>query len=204
MTGGSHLGWKLQSPRHQANYRYLPKVRTATHKVGDEFGRCAILTDGGTHASDGETTAEWSAVARSHRGVCYVMVGPVTTAEAHVAFAGASQHTNHTEELSGPIESLHFLSLLGPVLRAFSMTPDTLLMCVWIRAVTDHCPLGIDNPTIPVASSITQPSHIAPNKQPCKENVDNECADRAAALGCLGFASNHNVNTRLSHPCFHV
>ena len=69
------------------------------------------------------------------------MFGPVITAEK-VAFAGASQHTNHTGELSGPIESLHFLSLLGPVLRAFSVTPDTQLMCVWIRAVTDHCPLG--------------------------------------------------------------
>ena len=44
-TGGSHLGWKLQTPRHQANYRYLPKVRTATHIAGDEFRGWAILTD---------------------------------------------------------------------------------------------------------------------------------------------------------------
>ena len=40
-----------------------------------------------------------SAIARSPLGVCYVKLGPVITAEADVAFAGASQHTKNTAEL---------------------------------------------------------------------------------------------------------
>ena len=36
----------------------------------------------------------------------HVMFGPVVTSEAHVALAGASQHTNNTAELSGITESL--------------------------------------------------------------------------------------------------
>ena len=43
--------------------------------------------------SAGETLARWSAIARSSRGACYIMFGLVITAEAHVAFAGASHHT---------------------------------------------------------------------------------------------------------------
>ena len=183
-TGGSHLGWKLQTPRHQANYRYLPKVRTATHIVGDEVGGWAILTDGGTHASDGETTAGWSAIARSLRGVCFVMFGPVITAE-HVAFAGASQHTNHTGELSGPIESLHFLSLLGPVLRAFSVTPDTLLMCVWIRAVTDHCPLGSNIGCVTLVVN----THQRNRPVPCRSAVVRTLSRCVCSLDPLSFLS---------------
>ena len=48
------------------------------------------VTGGGTHTSDGETTAGCGAIARSPLGVCHVMCGPVNTDEAHVAFAGAS------------------------------------------------------------------------------------------------------------------
>ena len=47
----------------------------------------------------------------------YVTSRPVITAEAHVAYAGASQHTNNTAELSGIVESLCFLSSVGPVPR---------------------------------------------------------------------------------------
>ena len=36
---------------------------------------------------------------RSPLGVCYVQLGPVITAEADVAFAGARQHTKNTAEL---------------------------------------------------------------------------------------------------------
>ena len=56
-------------------------------------------------------------IARSPLGVCHVVCGPVITAEAHVAFAGASQHTDNTAELSGMMVSLLFLSLLEPVPR---------------------------------------------------------------------------------------
>ena len=39
------------------------------------------------------------AIARSPLGVCHVKLGPVITAEADVALAGASQHTKNTAEL---------------------------------------------------------------------------------------------------------
>ena len=62
----------------------LNKIRTTTRQIGDECRRWAMFTDGGTHTSDGETTAGWGAVARSPFGVCSVMFGLVITAEAHV------------------------------------------------------------------------------------------------------------------------
>ena len=39
----------------------------------------------------------------------HVMFGPVITAEAHPAFAGACQQINNTAELSGIVEALQFL-----------------------------------------------------------------------------------------------
>ena len=96
------------------NFRLLAPKATC-RLVGDEFRGWVIFTDGGTHTRDEETSAGWTAIARSPFGVRYVMFGPVITAEAHVAFAGASQHTNNTAELSGITEALHFLSLMGPV-----------------------------------------------------------------------------------------
>ena len=34
------------------------------------------------------------------------------------------------------------------------------------------------------------------------QNVGNECADHAAALGALGFTSNHNISARWNHTSF--
>ena len=75
-----------------------------------------IFTDGGTHTSDGETTAGRGAIARSPRGMCYVVSGPVVAGEAHTAFAGARQQTKHWE-LCGIVESLQFPMPLRLVLR---------------------------------------------------------------------------------------
>ena len=34
------------------------------------------------------------------------------------------------------------------------------------------------------------------------QNLGNECADHAAALGAFGIVSNHNIRTRWTHPSF--
>ena len=34
------------------------------------------------------------------------------------------------------------------------------------------------------------------------QNLGNECADHAAALGALGLVSNQNMHTRWTHPSF--
>ena len=77
------------------------------------FRGWAIFTDGGTHTRGGET-AGCGAIARSSLRVCYVMCGPVITVEAHVAFAGASQHTNKWKirGISLPFERLSWNSLV--------------------------------------------------------------------------------------------
>ena len=62
---------RLVAPK--TNSLQLRSVRTTTRLTGAQFRGWAIFTDGGTHTIDEETTAGWSAVARSPRGVCHVM-----------------------------------------------------------------------------------------------------------------------------------
>ena len=59
-----------------------------------------MFTDGGAHATDGETTAG-------------VVFGPVVATEAHLAHAGAGLHTNNTAELSSIIEGLVFQAVVS-------------------------------------------------------------------------------------------
>ena len=69
-------------------------------------------------------------VARSSHGRTDVMFGPVITTEAHLAFAGASVHSNNTAEMSAIVEALSFLGPMArlPVMRTFlSMIPNMLL-----------------------------------------------------------------------------
>ena len=99
------------------------------------FRGIGFFFEGGTHTNAGETTAGWNAIARSLFGVCYVVFGPVITVEANVAYAGASQHTNHSAKLLGIIESLRFLSSIGLVPLGsqgidFFCDSSTLLMLV--------------------------------------------------------------------------
>ena len=58
----------------------LPTFRTTKQLVGDEFRGCGVFSNGGTHNSDGETTARWSAVVRSPL-VC--VLGKVWTSHCH-------------------------------------------------------------------------------------------------------------------------
>ena len=103
------------------------------------------------------------------------MFGPVITTEAHLAYAGARIHSNITAELSSITEAHSFL---GP-----------------------HCPVTRDNKLllqIQLMLRFTM-QHIYSHAQ----NLRNEFADHAAALGTFGQVSNQNIRTRWTHPSFH-
>ena len=57
-----------------------------------------------------------------------MILGPVITTEAHLAFAGARVHSNNTAEMSAIVDALSFLWLQGrlPVMHVlvFSMIPS--------------------------------------------------------------------------------
>ena len=63
----------------------------------------------------GETLAGW-AVARSLHGRKDIMFGPVIATEAHLAFAGARDHSNNAAEMSAMIEAFSF-GFHGPIAR---------------------------------------------------------------------------------------
>ena len=113
--------------------------------------------------------------------------------------------TPTTLQLSGTVESLHFLSLVDPVLRGSHA-------CVFFdsRHAADVC-CGSVQPRTNVRFASTRQQlllHVQLRIRPTLRhiyshggNVGNECADHAEALGALGFVSSRNVNTRWSHPC---
>ena len=133
--------------------RISPNIRTTTREKGNDFQGWAVYTDGGTCVSEGKTVAGWGAVARSPGGRMSVMFGPVSTTEAHLAYAGARLHSNNTVELSSIIEALSCLGPNGPVAPRF-----TSLCLLRLRArgqhllgydsVTRECLLGFDTPSL--------------------------------------------------------
>ena len=105
----------IRLPKPKARYPYLPKDRSITSELGNDYHGWAIYTDGGTRVVDGETLAGWSVISRSPRGRIYVMFGLVITTEAHLAFSGARIHSNNTAEMTAMIEAVSFLGPRGPV-----------------------------------------------------------------------------------------
>ena len=79
-----------------------PGVRSITQLSNLNFQGLVIFTDGGTETANGDTTAGCARPGPilSWFYVC-VMFELVVTCPAHPAFAGASRHTNNTDELSG-------------------------------------------------------------------------------------------------------
>ena len=170
---GSTLVRNFRLFAFKSNCRCPPNIRTATRHIGDDYGRWAIFSDGGTHTGDGETTAGWHAIARSSHGVCYVMFGPVITTAAHLLYAGASQHTNNTAELSGIVESLCFLS---PIVLVPRGSPACLFMnlnmlLVFVLEPCNHEQMSAwdDGPAVAVAGSASHPCHILSHLQRWKE-----------------------------------
>ena len=121
-----------------------------------------MYTDGGTRVSEGEATAGWGAVARSPGGRIYLMFGPVSTTEAHLAYAGAGLHSNNTAELLSIIEALpwtqwpcrpRYTSLYLPRLHARGQH------LLGYDSVTRECPLGFDTPS-PIKAAIHYAAHL--------------------------------------------
>ena len=77
----------------KARHPHLPNAPTTTRDKGNNFQRWAIYTDGCTRLVDGEISAGWSAIARSHHGSIDVMFGPGITTEAGLAHEGARVHS---------------------------------------------------------------------------------------------------------------
>ena len=69
--------------RHRCLEECRSQLSDTTSEKGNDFQGWTIYTDGGTLVSACETTAGWSAVARSPLGKVFAMFGPVVTAEAH-------------------------------------------------------------------------------------------------------------------------
>ena len=166
----------------------------------------ALFIDGGTLSTDGETTAGWRAVVRSPDGRLYVMFGRVVTTEAHLAYAGARLHTNNTAELSSIIEALSFWEPAGPVSRGsqaciFYDSKHAADTCMGMIQARTNVPLGLLSQQLLLQAQLRlriTMQYVYSHGQ----NVGNECADRAAALGDTWFISNQNNNTRRVHPFF--
>ena len=163
------------------------------------FKGSALFTDGGTHSTDGETTAGWGAVARSPDGRLYVMFDPVVTTEAHLAYAGTRLHTTNTAELSSIIEALSFLRPAGPVARGSQA-------CIFFHSkraaniqTRTNVPLGLTSQQLLLQAQLRlriAMQHVYRHGQ----KRGYECADHAAALGALGLISNQNIDTRWVRP----
>ena len=99
---------EFRLPPAIGRYPHLPNARTATFERSNDFQGWAIYTEGSSGIADGETLAGWCYRTISH-GRTDVMFGPVITTEAHLAFAGATAHSNNTAEMPVMIEALSFL-----------------------------------------------------------------------------------------------
>ena len=192
---------KFRLPAANARYLHLPNIRTATRERGNDFQGWAIYTDGRTRLADGETIAGWGAVARSHHGRIFVMFGPVVTTEAHLAFAGARVHSNNSAEMSAIVEAPH-----GPVDRdacscVFYDSKHAAGVCLGTTHARTHVQLGhsCQQLLLKVQRSLRFTMQYVYNHA---ENLGNECADHAAALGAFGLVSKQNLSTRWARQSF--
>ena len=90
-----------------------------------------------------ETFAGWRVIARSPHGRIDFMFDLVITTDSHLAFSCARTHSNTTVEMTAMIEALSFLARLPVIwIRAFILTPNVLLVCVWARSSPHSCSAG--------------------------------------------------------------
>ena len=194
-----HQNFRL--PKPETRYPYLPNARSITRERGKEYRGWAIYTDGGTRVVDGETLAGCGVISRSPHGRIYVMFGPVVSTEAHLAFSGARTHSNNTAETTAMIEALSFLGPRGPVTpdeqsSFFFNSMHAAGLCVGSYA----CATATRMSKVHDFRSTQTSGHHATHGH--SGNLGNEFADHAAALGTVGFTSNHNVATRWVHNNF--
>ena len=197
---------KFPLPAAKARHPHLPNVRTATRGRGTDFQEWAISTDGCTRLVGGETLDGWCAIARSPHGRIDIMFGPVITTDAHLAFTGASVHSNNTAEMSAMIVALSFLWPHGLVAReahacCLSNCKHAAGVCLGTTQARTHAQLALSCQQLLLKVQYTlrfTSQHVYGQA----ENFGNECADHAAALGAFGLVSNHNFSTRWKHHSF--
>ena len=147
-------------------------------------------------------------LARSSQGSMCVMFELVVTFPAHPAFAGASRHTNNTDELSG----LHYFCF-----QQFSHKSKACALkcpCLYF-VVSNHVsklPTGITHPcsNLRPANLVQRSLQTVENRfrQSLKHvfghdgNLGNSCADNAVALGACGYVSWHHLEEK--DGLFHV
>ena len=127
------------------------------------------------------------------------MFGPAITTEVHHAYARARLHTNSTAELSSAIDALSFLRPTSPVARdshacIFNDSKHAAKICMGMIQSRTNVLVGLTSQRLLQAQlrlRITM-QHIYSHGQ----NVGNECADHAAALGSFGLIPNRTIHTR--------
>ena len=126
------------------------------------------------------------------------MFGPVITTEPHPAFSGARTHSNNAAEMSAMIEALSFLGPRGPVARDVDSciydSKHAAGVCLGTIQARTHVQLA---PACQRSMLCAQhwPRLAMQHVYGDAGNLDDECADHAAALGSLGLISSHNVAT---------
>ena len=190
----------------KVRYPHLPNIRTTTRDKGNNFQGWAIYTDGGARIVDGETLAGWGVIARSHHGRIHVMFGPVITTDSCLALAGARTHSNNTAEMTAMIEALSLLGPHGPIARAthslfFDDSKHAAGAYLGTILARTHVQLRLYCQKLLLKLQHRQRftmQHVYSHA----ENLGNECADHAAALGAFGLVSNHNLSTRWARDSF--
>ena len=128
-----------------------------------------------------------------------IMLVPVITSEAHLAFAGSRTHSNNTAEMSAMIETLFFLGLHGLVARdansIFFDSKHAAGVCLGTIQAFTHVQLALacQQSVLKVQYRLRLTmQHVYDHSG----NLGKECADHASALETFGFVSNHDLAAR--------
>ena len=133
-------------------------------------------------------------------------LGKGITTEAHLAYAETRIHSNNTAELSNIVEALSFLGRHGSVARVSHScivydSKHAASICLGTVESRANVHLGLTCQRLLLQIHLTSRFTVQ-RIYSHAQNLGNECADHAAALGIFGLVSNHNVCTRWTHPSF--
>ena len=146
----------------------------------------------------GKPQLDGGVIARSPHGRIYIMFGRVVT--------GARNHSNNTAEMSASVEALSFIGPHGPVARDacscfFYDSKHAAGVCLGTIHARTHVQVGLSCQRLLLKVQLKlrfTMQHVYSHA----ENLGNECADHAAALGSFGLVSNHNLATCWAHHSF--
>ena len=115
----------------------------------------------------------------------------VITTEAHLVYAGVRIYSNNTAEMSAIVEALSFLGRHGPVVRdactcVFYDSKHAAYVCLGTIHARTHVELGLSCEQLLLKIQLRlrfAMQHVHSHA----ENLGNEYADHAAALGTFGL-----------------